>query len=266
MNQPSRTWVDIDREVQAQDVGVGGKLRAIQCVAEAFRDWGDNIVWTPDHFKTHKNHHFRLFSSVSQFFPIISAASSKTAKPNTRVRFAVPTMPLPTKWHKKNKRPPPAGFDSIEPVLEALENELRDRIKESNVNKRKTESLWPVHQINWQKSRYVYDMYYTHRRISQAVYQYCIDQKLVDAALIAKWKKPGYERLCSTYVINPANYKFGTVSLCRVPWKNRTSEQKQARDPTVGSFVCFLVRFVSSCVCAYVYRTTQHEGSASCYH
>lgn len=33
---------------------------------------------------------------------------------------------------------------------------------------------------------------------------------------MAKWKKPGYERLCSTYVINTKNYKFGTVSICRV--------------------------------------------------
>lgn len=33
---------------------------------------------------------------------------------------------------------------------------------------------------------------------------------------MAKWKKPGYERLCSTYVINSKNYKFGTVSICRV--------------------------------------------------
>lgn len=41
-------------------------------------------------------------------------------------------------------------------------------------------------------------------------------QKLVDGPLMAKWKKPGYERLCSTYVINSKNYKFGTVSICRV--------------------------------------------------
>lgn len=33
---------------------------------------------------------------------------------------------------------------------------------------------------------------------------------------MAKWKKPGYERLCSTYVINTKNYKFGTTSICRV--------------------------------------------------
>lgn len=82
---------------------------------------------------------------------------------------------------------------------------------------RKSESQWPVHQINWQKSRYVYDMFYVFNRISREVYDYCIKNKIVDAALIAKWKKPGYERLCSTYVINPRNYKFGTVSICRVP-------------------------------------------------
>ena len=98
---------------------------------------------------------------------------------------------------------------------------------------RKGESQWPVHQINWQKSRYVYDMFYKHHKISRQVYQYCHDQRLVDAGLIAKWKKPGYERLCSTYVINPANYKFGTTSICRVPWKDRSPEQMEARDPTV---------------------------------
>jgi bud site selection protein 31 len=56
--------------------------------------------------------------------------------------------------------------------------------------------------VNWQKSRYVYDMYYTHHRISRADYDCCIQNKLVDGPLIAKWKKPGYEQLCSTYVIN----------------------------------------------------------------
>jgi bud site selection protein 31 len=142
-------------------------------------------------------------------------------------------MPLPTKWNKK-KRKPPAGFEVVEPVLEALENEVRDAVKETNADKRKQECGWPVHQINWQKSRYIYDMHYTFQRISRAVYQYCLDQKLVDAALIAKWKKPGYERLCSTYVINPVNYKFGTTSICRVPYKDRNVDQKNAKDPTVS--------------------------------
>ena len=146
-------------------------------------------------------------------------------------------MPLPTKWNQKRKKPP-VGFDYVEPVLEVLENELRDKVKESNMSQRKIESLWPIHQINWQKSRYIYDLYYTYQRISRDVYQYCIDQKLVDAALIAKWKKPGYERLCSTYVINPSNYKFGTTSICRVPFHDRNDDQKYAKDPTTGCMGC----------------------------
>ena len=141
------------------------------------------------------------------------------------------------RWDPKAKKPP-KGFNYLAPVLSALENELRDKVRESNAGKRNTESMWPVHQINWQRSRYVYDMYYTHKKISKKVYDYCIKNKLVDAALIAKWKKTGYERLCSTYVINSNNYKFGTTSICRVPLKDRSPEQRTAQDPTTGCRGC----------------------------
>lgn len=139
---------------------------------------------------------------------------------------------------KVRTKPPPPGYEVIESILEALENELRDKVKESNVGKRNSESIWPVHQINWQRSRYIYDMYYTYGRITKKVYDYCIKQKIADAQLIAKWKKPGYERLCSTYVINPSNYKFGTTSICRVPMPDRGEQQKKAQDPTTGCIGC----------------------------
>jgi len=139
---------------------------------------------------------------------------------------------------RRSNKPPPPGYEIVEPVIEALENELRDKVKESNVGKRNTESIWPVHQINWQRTRYVYDMYYTHNHISKKVYDYCLKNKIADAGLIAKWKKPGYERLCSTYVINPANYKFGTTSICRVPVKDRGENAKDAQDPTTGCLGC----------------------------
>jgi bud site selection protein 31 len=139
---------------------------------------------------------------------------------------------------RRSNKPPPPGYEKIEPIIEALENELRDKVKESNLNKRNTESIWPIHQINWQRSRYVYDMYYTHNQISKRVYDYCLKNKFADAGLIAKWKKPGYERLCSTYVINPANYKFGTTSICRVPVKDRGENAKKAQDPTTGCLGC----------------------------
>lgn len=55
--------------------------------------------------------------------------------------------------------------------------------------------------------------------------------------MIAKWKKPGYERLCSTYTINPRNYKFGTVSICRVP-KQYLPPGMEIEDPMTGCRGC----------------------------
>jgi len=81
-------------------------------------------------------------------------------------------------------------------------------------------------------------MYYVYNRISKQVYDYCIENKFVDAALIAKWKKPGYEKLCSTYVINPRNYKFGTVSICRVP-RHSLASGTSIEDPVTGCRGCY---------------------------
>ena len=117
----------------------------------------------------------------------------------------------------------PEGWEVVEPTLTALQNELRDKVNEGHEGMRRVESAWPVHQINWQTSRYIYDLYYTYQRISREIYMYCIETKMIDAALIAKWKKPGYERLCSTTAINTRNSKYGTVSICRVPRSGSSS-------------------------------------------
>lgn len=140
-----------------------------------------------------------------------------------------------SKWTKKGRAP--AGFEYIQPVLDALERELREKMNEPHEGKRKCEALWPVHQINWQRSRYVYDMFYKYKRISREVYDYCVRMKLVDANLIAKWKKPGYERLCSTFAINTKNYNYGTVSICRVP-RHQLSEGQVIQEKHSGCRGC----------------------------
>ena len=121
-------------------------------------------------------------------------------------------------WGYRKKRPP-AGWDYIEPTMTALANELREANTAGHGGKQRHEAMWPIHQINNQRSRYIYDMFYVHRKISRKLYDYCLKQKLADADLIAKWKKPGYEKLCSTFVINPRNFPFGTTAICRVPPK-----------------------------------------------
>ena len=45
-------------------------------------------------------------------------------------------------------------------------------------------------------SRYIYDLYYKKKEISRELYDYCVREKWCDAALIAKWKKQGFEKLC----------------------------------------------------------------------
>ena len=108
--------------------------------------------------------------------------------------------------------------------MDALARELAEVNSRPHGGKQKREALWPVHQINHQRSRYVYSMFYKHRKISKELYDYCLREKLADANLIAKWKKPGYERLCSTIVINPKNFPFGTTSICRVPRNSRVKK------------------------------------------
>ena len=140
-----------------------------------------------------------------------------------------------SKFARKGK--PPPGYDYLEPVLEALENELRDKVNEPHEGKRKVESLWPVHQINWQRTRYVYDMHYKYKKVDKRVWDYCCRNKIIDENLAKKWRKPGYERLCSTYVINTRNYNFGTVSICRVP-PSSLGESSVVECPTTGCRGC----------------------------
>ena len=137
----------------------------------------------------------------------------------------------------RSRKEPPDGFEYIEPVLTALEGEMRDKVAESHEGKKKQESQQPVHQLTWQRSRYVYDMYYCYGSIEKPVYDYCIEHKLVDAGLIAKWKKQGYERLCSNFAINPKNFRFGTTSLCRVPEKS-LANGVIVKDPVTGCQGC----------------------------
>lgn len=86
---------------------------------------------------------------------------------------------------------PPEGWDLIEATIEELEAKMREAESESHEGKRRTESLWPIFKIHHQKSRYIYDLFYKQKSISRELYDYCIKNRIADAALIAKWKKQG---------------------------------------------------------------------------
>ena len=143
---------------------------------------------------------------------------------------------------------PPDGFDEIETTLLQFSQRLKDgtsRLYPSwtvltssivkttqNDIKKKHEALWPVFQINHQRSRYIYDLYYKREAISTELYQWLLKQNYADANLIARWKKQGYEKLCCLKCIQAKETNFGTVCICRVP------KAKLAKDTTVECVHC----------------------------
>lgn len=113
----------------------------------------------------------------------------------------------------------PEGWSIIEETVMDLtkkRNEINNEGNKYNLN----ENLWKILRLHHQISRYVYEMYYFKKGISKEVYKYCADNKLIDENLIAKWKKPGFEKLCCLNCAEKNNHNSGTSCICRVPKKD----------------------------------------------
>lgn len=118
---------------------------------------------------------------------------------------------------KTNRVKYPEGWELIEPTLRELQAKMREAENDTHDGKRKCETLWPIFKIAHQKSRYVFDLYHRRKEISKELFEFCLDQGYADRNLIAKWKKPGYERLCCLRCIQPRDHNFATTCVCRVP-------------------------------------------------
>ncbi|KAH0631976.1 hypothetical protein JD844_019937 [Phrynosoma platyrhinos] len=118
---------------------------------------------------------------------------------------------------KRSRKPPPDGWELIEPTLDELDQKMREAETEPHEGKRKVESLWPIFRIHHQKTRYIFDLFYKRKAISRELYEYCIREGYADKNLIAKWKKQGYENLCCLRCIQTRDTNFGTNCICRVP-------------------------------------------------
>merc|ERR1712039_1156410 len=61
---------------------------------------------------------------------------------------------------------------------------------------------------------------------------------IADGMLISKWRKPGYEILCSMLAIQRISHNFGTTSHCRVPMKHRPSHMSVVPNSQTGCISC----------------------------
>lgn len=118
---------------------------------------------------------------------------------------------------RRSRKPPPEGWELIEPTLDELDQKMREAETETHEGKRKVESLWPIFRIHHQKSRYIFELFYKRKAISRELYEYCLKENIADKNLIAKWKKQGYENLCCLRCIQTRDTNFGANCVCRVP-------------------------------------------------
>jgi len=124
-----------------------------------------------------------------------------------------------------NTKKAPVGYNEIEPTIIELNQRMKDAESDPHEGKRKPEAIWPILRIHHQRSRYIYELFNIKKQISRELYDWCIRQGYGDASLIAKWKKPGYEKLCCLMCIQQKNHNYGTTCLCRVP-KEKLEENK----------------------------------------
>lgn len=137
----------------------------------------------------------------------------------------------------KGKRPP-EGWDTIESSIEDFETQMRDAVSEEHEGKRKNELTWRIHRVHWEKNRFLFDLRYKQKTLSTELYEYLVREKIADGALISKWRKPGYENLCSLLAIQKSDTNFGTASICRVPMGSRAPQQRLAPNVKTGCVSC----------------------------
>eukprot|EP00803_Ostreobium_quekettii_P009832 evm.model.scf_1839.2 EVM.evm.TU.scf_1839.2 scf_1839:3440-5765(-) len=137
----------------------------------------------------------------------------------------------------KNKKPP-EGWELIEDVIEDFEQQMTEAVNEEHEGKRKAELTYKIHRIHWEKNRFIYDLMYQRKVMSRELFDYLCREKVADGPLIAKWRKPGYEILCSMLAIQKGNHNFGTTSHCRVPLHLRASQQRITPDVQSGCISC----------------------------
>ena len=113
----------------------------------------------------------------------------------------------------------------------SLQNEEHD-------GKRRAELNWKIHRLHWEKNRFIYDLHYKKKVMQKELFEYLVREKIADGALISKWRKPGYEILCSMLAIQKGNHNFGTTSHCRVPMKMRSGQQRITPDVQTGCISC----------------------------
>ncbi|AIB09859.1 nuclear transcription regulator (nucleomorph) [Lotharella oceanica] len=99
--------------------------------------------------------------------------------------------------------------------------------------------FWKIHRLHWEKNRFISDLRYKQKIISNnsMLNLYCNNH--IDKELFKLWKKKGYEIICSVIALgNTRSSSSKNTSNCRIPLLLRINKIKVEPDPVIGCISC----------------------------
>ena len=115
----------------------------------------------------------------------------------------------------------PEGFSKLEDRLKryaAQLHELQMKASPNSSNQARQAHLHKILQIEHERSRMIFNIYYQDQEISTQLYRWLLRNKFANEKLIASWKKPGFERLCCLHFVGKAGEAaIKPACICRVP-------------------------------------------------
>ncbi|OHT01530.1 Pre-mRNA-splicing factor cwf14 [Tritrichomonas foetus] len=96
----------------------------------------------------------------------------------------------------QDSQPPPSGWEDVMAVFLKLDNEYiveDSRIPDDFIPR---EQYVRIQKANYRRTRALYYRRFIKKSISKELYNWIIEQNLVDKRLLQKWNEPGFENLC----------------------------------------------------------------------
>lgn len=127
--------------------------------------------------------------------------------------------------------------------------------------------LWQVARINRDRTRYVYNAYYVDKTISKEVWEYCVEQGLIDGGLARRWRLSGYERLCCATCAIPGAASTAAQLTAKLALRDKAVPKKrqQPNNASTGSSGGDGGETEKTCLCRVPIsqRRTKHFGACA---
>merc|ERR1711976_1024194 len=117
--------------------------------------------------------------------------------------------------------------------------QMKQAVMCDTAQKRNCESSWKIHRIHWEKNLFIFDLMYRRKIMSKNMFEWLIKENMADRTLIEKWRRPGFNTICSLMAIQKSSHNYRTTSHCRVPIAQRPPQLAITPNVKTGCISCY---------------------------